>query len=161
MSAVAQSLQAAALALQRAAAVTPGGTRSHESGLSDVASPTRGEAADVVARVPGHGEAVPMPIPRAPAARDGGERDATAAKLAGAAQRVRADWLGGNGGMLSQLSIENAALREALDDTTRKLNELEVERTRLAKNGPRGAAESIEKASMPTTEPRCSEPAAG
>jgi hypothetical protein len=33
--------------------------------------------------------------------------------------------------MLSVLSRENAALREALNDTTRKLNELEDERQRL------------------------------
>lgn len=65
------------------------------------------------------------------AAKGAGTRETTAARLAGAAQRVRADWTGG-GGMLSQLSRENAALREALNDTTRKLNALEGEKMRLA-----------------------------
>merc|ERR1719269_139921 len=58
------------------------------------------------------------------------ERDDTVARLEGAAQRVRADWSGNDTGVLSQLSRENAALREALNDTTRKLNELEVEKVR-------------------------------
>merc|ERR1711871_770397 len=60
-----------------------------------------------------------------------GERDATVARLVGAAQQVRKDWVGNDTGMLSQLSRENAALREALDDTTRKLNALAGEKMRL------------------------------
>lgn len=111
MSAVAQSLQAAALALQRVAAVSPGAPRTRGLRVRDLGSGVIRDTNDA--------------------------REAAAASLAGAAQRVRADWLPpGNtsSGMLSLsvLSRENAALREALNDTTRKLNELEDERQRLA-----------------------------
>jgi len=109
MSAVAQSLQAAALALQRVAAVSPGAPRTRGLRVRDLGSGVIRDTNDA--------------------------REAAAASLAGAAQRVRADWLppaSTNSGMLSVLSRENAALREALNDTTRKLNELEDERQRLA-----------------------------
>jgi len=109
MSAVAQSLQAAALALQRVAAVSPGAPRTRGLRVRDLGSGVIRDTNDA--------------------------REAAAASLAGAAQRVRADWLPpGNtsSGMLNVLSRENAALREALNDTTRKLNELEDERQRIA-----------------------------
>jgi hypothetical protein len=103
MNAVAQSLQAAAMALQRVAIVNPS---------SVTAQPNSGSQPEAT------NEGIQV------------ERDATVARLVGAAQRVRADWSGNDTGVLSQLSRENAALREALNDTTRKLNELEVEKVR-------------------------------
>lgn len=128
MSAVAQSLQAAAMALQRVATVNPttGGGRGRGAGISARQSAPQIGRADAASAAGGEQRAKEQVAE--------GTRDATAAKLAGAAQRVRADWLGGGsgGGMLSQLSRENAALREALDDTTRKLNALEGEKMRLA-----------------------------
>jgi len=136
MSAVAQSLQAAAVALQRAAAASP---------------PTEGITRR---RVSGPGRDGTWPERAARDAAHEGERDATVARLVGAAQRVRADWVAPNespsagGGMLSQLSRENAALREALNDTTRKLNALAGEKLRLDgdnamdTSAPNGAASS-------------------
>jgi len=108
MNAVAQSLQAAALALQRVSVTNPS---------EAVAAQRRVVGAARTSNGGGAGE---------------GERDATVARLAGAAQRVRADWVGSESGTFSQLTRENAALRDALNDTTRKLSALEEAKMRTS-----------------------------
>jgi len=60
-------------------------------------------------------------------------RDSAQPRVGTASRRWRDE--GSDGNMLAKLSRENAALREALDDTTRRLSKLEGEKQRLYEEG--------------------------
>jgi len=136
MNAVAQSLQAAALALQRVSVTNPS---------EAVAAQRRVVGAARTSNGGGAGE---------------GERDATVARLAGAAQRVRADWVGSESGTFSQLTRENAALRDALNDTTRKLSALEEAKMRTS-SAPNDAPAPLVAAANASEAPRSAAVAEG